>query len=94
MSKEPTIGHFLDAEEEEIYRAIEAGKYVSAKSELSPERLAELRKAARFTLNGGERTQITLRIPVNTLIKIKAMAFREGIPYKILINSILHKAVN
>ncbi len=60
MSKEPTIGHFIDAEEEEIYRAVEAGEYVSAKSELTPERIAELRKAARFTLNGGERTQISV----------------------------------
>jgi hypothetical protein len=94
MSKEPTVGHFLDAEEEELYNAIEAGEFVSILGGLTPEYKAELQRVARHTLRCGDKKQVTLRIPVNTLTKIKLMAFREGIPYKILINSILHKAVN
>ena len=89
----PVITEFYDEEERELYEAIESGKndFVSI---LTPERKAELMQAARNTLNGGERTQITLRISKYNLSKLKARAMREGMPYQTLINSILHKAVN
>lgn len=94
MSKEPTIGAFLDAEEEELFNAIESDDYDMFKSVLTPERRAELQQAARNTLNGSERVQVTLRISKYNLSKLKARALREGMPYQTLINSILHKAVN
>ena len=89
----PVITEFLDAEEEELYKAIESGDYEFGKSILTPERKAELQQAARNTLND-ERVPISIRISKYNLSRIKAMALREGIPYQTLINSILHKAVN
>jgi predicted DNA binding CopG/RHH family protein len=94
MSKVPTIGKFLDAEEEELYNLIESDDYVVPAPSITPERISELQQAARNTLNGGERVQITLRVSKYNLTKLKARAFREGMPYQTLINSILHKAVN
>jgi predicted DNA binding CopG/RHH family protein len=92
--KIPTVGNFLDEEERELYEAIESDDYVVPPSSLTPERKAELQQAARNTLNGGERVQITLRVSKYNLLKLKARAMREGMPYQTLINSILHKAVN
>ena len=90
----PIITEFYDEEEKELYEAVEAGEFVSIAGGLTPERKAELQQAARNTLNGGERVQITLRVSKYNLTKLKARAFREGMPYQTLINSILHKAVN
>jgi predicted DNA binding CopG/RHH family protein len=93
MAKKPTIGRFLDAEEEELYNAIESDGYEFGKSILTPERKSELMQAGRNTLND-ERVPISLRISKHNLSKLKARALREGMPYQTLINSILHKAVN
>jgi predicted DNA binding CopG/RHH family protein len=93
MSNEPSIGKYLDREEEELFRAIESDTYEFGKSTLTPERKAELQQAARKTLND-ERVQITLRVSKHNLSKIKARALREGMPYQTLINSILHKSMN
>jgi hypothetical protein len=57
----PVIREFFDAEEEELYKAIESDDYEFGKSILTPERKAELQQAARNTLND-ERVQISLRI--------------------------------
>jgi predicted DNA binding CopG/RHH family protein len=89
----PVITEFLDAEEEELYKAIESDDYEFGKSILTPERKAELQQAARNTLND-ERVPISLRISKYNLSKLKARALREGMPYQTLINSILHKAVS
>ena len=93
MKNEPTIGKFLDREEEELFQAIESEAYVFGKSTLTPELKTELQNAARTTLND-ERVQITLRVSKRNLSKLKARALREGLPYQTLINSILHKSVN
>ncbi len=90
----PIVTEFYDDEEKELYHTIEAGEFVSIPGGLTPEHKAELQQAARNTLNGGERVQITLRVSKYNLTKLKARAFREGMPYQTLINSILHKAVN
>ena len=89
----PVITEFLDAEEEELYNAIEFGDDSNWESILTPERKAELQQAARNTLND-ERVAISLRISKRNLSKLKARALREGMPYQTLINSTLHKAVN
>lgn len=93
MSKQPTIGKFLDSEDEELFNAIESDDSVLGKCTLTPKRKTELQTAARNTLND-ERVQITLRISKHNLSKLKARALREGMPCQTLINSILHKSVN
>jgi predicted DNA binding CopG/RHH family protein len=89
----PVITEFLDAEEKELYKAIESDDYKFGESFLTPERKAELQQAAHNTLND-ERVPVSLRISKRNLSKLKARALREGMPYQTLINSILHKAVN
>ncbi|MCB1385218.1 MAG: DNA-binding protein [Nitratireductor sp.] len=93
MSKEPRISRFLDDEERELAEAIESSGYEVGESFLTPERKTEIRDAARATINA-ERVKISLRIQKNDLLRLKAMAMREGMPYQTLISSILHKAVS
>ena len=91
MSKEPTIGAFIDDEERELYESLQKddGEWVSI---MTPERKAELMQAAQATLD--ERTQITIDIRFGDLVELRSRARREGVSEQDLINSILHKAVN
>ena len=93
MKKVPTIGNFIDDEEKEIYEAIERDGYKVGENFLTPERMNELKAAARATINE-TRVKISLRLPETDLARLKARAMREGMPYQTLINSILHKAVS
>ena len=96
MNKIPTIGAYLDDEEKELIEAIESSERVPDQSFLTPERLKELQAAARATLQDldKEREKISIRLSKSDLARIKARAFREGMPYQTLIGSILHKAVS
>ena len=51
------------------------------------------REAAKNTLSE-KTTQITLRIPRTDLLRLKAQAIREGIPYQTWMKSILHKSIS
>ncbi len=93
MNKKPYISTYVDDEEKELVEAIELDDYTFGKSNLSPERLEFLKKAAQNTLND-ERQKISLRIPRNDLSRLKAKAMREGIPYQTTINSLIHKYVS
>jgi hypothetical protein len=53
----PVITHFLDAEEEELYNAIEYGDDKHWKSILTPEWKAELQLAARNTLEALRKSE-------------------------------------
>lgn len=92
MTKEPTIGKFLDDEERELFEAIESDDY-RPKSVLTPEMLGEYKAIARNTINEGS-TKVSLRIAQTDLARVKARALREGIPYQTLIKSIIHQAVS
>ncbi len=79
----------LDKEEREILEAIENDETVSVgikKSELQ-----ELQEIARSTF--AKTKTISIRIPERTLLRIKAAAAQEGIPYQTFISSVLHKQV-
>ena len=93
MTKEPTVGKYIDDEERELIEAIEAGEYDQGESLLTPELLAEMQETARNTLNKSSE-KISLRIPRTDLARVKAKAFRDGIPYQTLIKSIIHQAVS
>jgi predicted DNA binding CopG/RHH family protein len=88
----PPEFNFLDDEEREIYEAIERDDYVFVNL-LTPEKKLELQEIARATMNE-ERTKISLRLANSDLMRLKAKAMREGMPYQTLIGSILHKAVS
>jgi hypothetical protein len=59
--KKPTIGKFMDREQDELSKSIESDECEFGKSILTPERKAELQQAARNTLND-ERLQISLHL--------------------------------
>jgi predicted DNA binding CopG/RHH family protein len=79
----------LTKEELEIVKAFEAGKL---KSDKSSEKMNAYRGYAGNTLS--KTKSINLRLPERVLIKIKAKAMEEGLPYQTLISSLLHKYVN
>ncbi len=91
-NKTPSIGKFIDKEEEQIFEAIERDDY-QPKSVLTPEKLDEYRRVARNTINE-KRIKISLRLPETDLERLKAKAMREGMPYQTMINSLIHKFVS
>ena len=77
----------LDKEEQRIEKAFEQGKLVSVPG-LEKEK-KRYRESARFSL--AKTKNINIRISEKVLLKLKAIAAREGIPYQTLAGSIIHK---
>ncbi len=77
---------YLDAEEEEIFRAVDRGEYVSTNP--GPEQMKEWQEAARNTLR---KKPITVRVQERDIARIKEKALEQGIPYQTLVSSILHR---
>jgi predicted DNA binding CopG/RHH family protein len=92
MANEPKVGAYLDDEEKQIIEAVEADDSVFV-SHLTPKRKKEIEAIARSAMNP-VREKITLRIAQQDLMRLKAKAMSEGMPYQTLIGSILHKAVS
>lgn len=94
MKKEPRIDEYFDEEEkfliESMESAINADGFVP-KSVMTDEMVEEHRVAARNTLHE-KTTPVTIRLPRTDLVRLKAQALREGIPYQTWIKSILHKS--
>lgn len=80
----------LDPEEQAIEDALEKGEYRSIDN-LEKEKI-KLSKAAKYTLS--KNKNINLRLPEKTIIKLKAIAARDGLPYQTLASSVLHKFAN
>lgn len=78
----------LDEDEKQILLNFEEGKLRLAKKLSSIK--VQLRKVARNTL--AKNKNINIRLSQKTLIKLKAKAVAEGIPYQTLASSILHRA--
>jgi predicted DNA binding CopG/RHH family protein len=96
MSKKPTIGSFYDEEEQALIEDMEAtinADDFAPQSILTADRLEMHREAARNALNE-KTTQVTIRLPRTDLVRLKAQAAREGLPYQTLIKSILHKSIS
>ena len=93
MNKKPYVENYLDDEERELIEAIEADDYEPGESLLTPELRAQMQEAARNTLNESSE-KISIRIAQSDLARVKAKAFREGVPYQTLIKSIIHQAVS
>lgn len=92
-AKNPKIVNYIDDEEQNLIEAIEAGEYDAGQNLLSEETKADLKASASHTLNP-ERSRVTIRLTKADLLKLKAKAMQEGMPYQTLIGSILHKAVS
>lgn len=79
----------LTKDEKEMLKEVESGEWKRVKN--FPKIKKELMEAARFTLNKSK--YINIRLTEKTLLKLKAKAIEEGIPYQTLASSILHKYV-
>ena len=90
-SFEPTVGEYLDEEERQIIEAVNDPSWVPV-SVMTPEKKKEIMASARATMNE-QRVKISIRLAASDLVRLKAKAMREGMPYQTLIGSILHKAV-
>ncbi|MBM2818235.1 MAG: hypothetical protein HW401_825 [Parcubacteria group bacterium] len=77
----------LAKEESEILKSAEGGGFVSSVSK--KKYIARYSKAAKATL--AKNKTISIRISEIDLIKIKAKAAQEGMPYQTLISSSLHR---
>ena len=80
----------LTEEEKDILKSFEKGEWHS-KGNIE-KRKKELQEYAQNTLKKNKR--INIKISENDLEAIKIMALEEGIPYQILIASILHKYIS
>lgn len=77
----------LDAEEQAIEDSLESGELVSIP--VTPAQKEEWVGIARYTL---EKTKaINVRLSERTLIRLKAAAAREGMPYQTFVASLIHK---
>lgn len=77
----------LTKEEEEILKAVEAGEFKRVKNFKQAKK--DALEAAKNTLK--KNKNINLRISEKDLLKLKAKAIEEGLPYQTLASSILHK---
>ena len=80
----------LTKEEKQILKDYEDGKFVPVKSLNKVRR--ELKLIAKNTLN--KTRNINVRITQKVLYKLKRKAMEEGILYKTLVSSVLHKYVS
>jgi predicted DNA binding CopG/RHH family protein len=78
----------LDAYEEDVLHAFDAGKL---KSVASKSELAKFKAAARSTAAKDKR--VNIRLSSGDLSDIQVKALEEGVPYQTLIASVLHKYV-
>lgn len=79
----------LTKEEKDLLDAYEKSEFVSV---MNSKRKRLLQQYAANTLN--KTKNINIRLTEKTLLKLKAKAIEEGIPYQTLASSILHKYVN
>lgn len=80
----------LDPEEQALEAALERGEFVSVKNLVDEKK--KLAQVANNTL--GKAKNINIRVSEKTILKLKAIATLEGLPYQTLASSVLHKFAN
>ena len=79
----------LDAEEQELLEAFDAGEF---QSDMPDSRKEFIEQSAAQTFKKDKR--INIRISGRDLVAIQRRALEEGMPYQTLVASILHKYVS
>lgn len=77
----------LDEEEKKLLEAYDKGEFKSVKNFAAEKR--RLQKIAKFTL--AKIKNVNLRLSQKTLIKLRARAAEQGLPYQTLAASVLHR---
>jgi predicted DNA binding CopG/RHH family protein len=88
MSKNPFDNLVLDEEEQAIEDALELGEYESDPNFEESKKM--IQKAAQRHTELNKTKSITLRVKQIDLIKIKAKAARNGLPYQTMLSVLLH----
>ena len=88
IPKDPFDGLILDDEEQAIEDALERGEYVQVVYLDDTKKM--LQEAALLHTKLNNTKPITLRVNQLDLIKIKAKAKRNNIPYQTLLSSMIH----
>jgi predicted DNA binding CopG/RHH family protein len=78
---------YLDKEEKQLIKEIEAGKWKRVKNFEQEKRKAM--EAAKNTLN--KMRNINLRVSIRDLMKVKSRAEETGIPYQTLVRSLIRQ---
>lgn len=87
-TNDPFVGLILDEEEKELEAAFERGEFEESSDLESTKKM--LKDAARQYRQLHLSKSVTLRINQLDLIKIKAKAKRNNIPYQTLLGAVLH----
>ena len=88
IPKDPFTGLVLDEEEQAIENALENGEYISSSNFKESKKVIET--AAKQYLDLNKTKPITLRVKQAALIRIKAKAARNGMPYQTMLGALLH----
>jgi predicted DNA binding CopG/RHH family protein len=79
----------LTADERAIERALAADEYVSV-----PALSQEIKRAQTIAQNTARKTRaINIRISERDLVRLRAAALREGVPYQTYVASLIHRSV-
>ena len=81
--------HDFNLTEEE--KAMQAAVNRDDITPITPEERARLQQIARNTT--AKNKTITVRISERNLVRLKAAAAREGVPYQTLVSSLIHKHI-
>ena len=77
---------YLDDDEKSLAESLENEEWVS---DLTEKEKKKYEAAARYSLN--KQMRINIRMTERDLMKIRAKAIEEGIPYQSLITMLIHK---
>lgn len=80
----------LGKEEQEILDAYESGDFQSIPN--VKKEIAKYQEYAKYTLQKNKR--INIRLSERDLIHIQRKAVEQGLPYQVLVDSILHKYIS
>jgi len=79
----------LTKQEQKIEKALERGDYISAPKLKQTEKI--FKEAVKNYQHLQKSKRITIRINQEDLIKVKARAQRNRIPYQTLLNALIHQ---
>jgi len=77
---------YLDNDEKKLAKSLEKEEWIS---DLTQKDKATYTEYARYSLNKQKR--INIRMSERDLVKIRAKAIEEGVPYQSLISMLIHK---
>ena len=81
----------LDDQEKRIEKALEKGEFVSASNLKETKNL--FKEAAKNYLEMAKTKRITIRVNNEDLIKVKARAKRNNVPYQTMLNALIRQFV-